>query len=102
MTTVLKKISMMSAALALVAAPAMAQTWSSNAPQIGHVNKPEGLMIHPYQASGNYCPSGLQPITMGGVICCGTPNTGETYYNRASSRRAYGGYDCPVGVKGCD
>lgn len=27
--------------------------------------------------TGNYCPAGLQPITLNGVICCGTPNAGS-------------------------
>lgn len=25
----------------------------------------------------NYCPAGLAPIVMGGVVCCGTPATGK-------------------------
>lgn len=83
------------------AAPAMAQTWSSNAPNIGPVNKPEGLMVHPYPASANYCPQGLQPITMGGVICCGEPTTSETYYNRAGGKRHGQSMSCPAGQKGC-
>jgi hypothetical protein len=98
----MKKIVSFASVLVLVAAPAVAQTWSSNAPKIGPVNQPEGMLIHPYPASANYCPTGLRPITMGGVICCGTPNTGETYVNRASSRRGWSGYNCPAGVKGCN
>ena len=98
----MKKILSYASVLVLVAAPAMAQTWSSNAPKIGPVNQPEGMLIHPYPASANYCPSGLQPITIGGVICCGTPNTGETYMNRGASRRGWAGYNCPAGVKGCN
>jgi hypothetical protein len=34
--------------------------------------------LFPYPAA-NYCPSGLQPIQMGGVICCGVPNQAGTY-----------------------
>ncbi len=98
----MKTIFKMAAVLSLVAAPVTAQTWSSNAPHIGPVNKPEGIMISPYPASANYCPSGLWPVTIGGVISCGTPNTGESYSNRAPYRRSYGGYDCPAGVKGCE
>ncbi|MCW9043669.1 MAG: hypothetical protein OQK05_10040 [Pseudopelagicola sp.] len=98
----MRTIFKVAAVLTLMAAPVAAQTWSSNAPNVGPVNQPEGMLMHPFPASANHCPNGLQPITMGGVICCGTPNTGETYYNRASYRRAYRGYDCPAGVKGCD
>ena len=34
--------------------------------------------LFPYPAA-NYCPAGLQPIQLGGVICCGVPNQGVTY-----------------------
>ena len=66
--------------------------------------------IYPYPASANYCPAGLQPITISGVICCGTPNTQMTYaevkrhpvqhrvvHRKHRSARAH----CPVGAKGC-
>ena len=97
----MKYFSSLAAVLALAAAPAVAQTWSSNAPKIGPVNQPEGMMIQPYPASANYCPNGLQPVTMGGVICCGTPNTSETYYNRGGGKRRSYSSSCPEGVKGC-
>lgn len=35
--------------------------------------------IYSYAASANYCPAGLQPITISGVICCGTPNQSVSY-----------------------
>ncbi|WP_205965339.1 hypothetical protein [Pseudooceanicola onchidii] len=35
--------------------------------------------LFPYPAKANYCPEGLQPIQMGGVICCGVPNQSVTY-----------------------
>ena len=35
--------------------------------------------IYAYPSSANYCPAGLQPITISGVICCGTPNTSTSY-----------------------
>lgn len=34
--------------------------------------------IYAYPAA-NYCPAGLQPITISGVICCGQPNQHVTY-----------------------
>lgn len=65
--------------------------------------------IYPYNASANYCPSGLQPITISGVICCGTPNQHVSYqsmkaqpakrYYRVKKRSARA--HCPVGAKGC-
>ncbi|WP_226782516.1 hypothetical protein [Oceaniglobus trochenteri] len=29
--------------------------------------------------TANYCPAGLQPVTIGGVICCGTPTRHQSY-----------------------
>jgi len=35
--------------------------------------------IYSYSSHENYCPVGLQPITISGVICCGVPNQRQTY-----------------------
>lgn len=91
---------MAATAFVTLSAPGHAQNWSSNAPQIGPVNQPEGVLLHPYPARENYCPYGLEPITVGGVICCGTANTSEPYVNRAG-RSAYRHSSCPPGAKGC-
>ena len=62
--------------------------------------------IYPYASSENYCPTGLRPISINGVICCGTPNQTTSYQQmirhasvqpRATTRRTV----CPVGEKGC-
>lgn len=62
--------------------------------------------IYAYPSSANYCPAGLQPITINGVICCGTPNQPVTYsqvmqhpVQRVKARQST--YDCPIGTKGC-
>lgn len=69
--------------------------------------------IYAYPTSANYCPAGLQPITISGVICCGTPNQHITYeqakahpvqlhkkvVRHHTPRRVSN--DCPIGVKGC-
>jgi len=66
-----------------------------------------------YAAGGaNYCPNGLQPITLNGVICCGTPNQSISYESakahpvtrkvrthRVAKRTSR--VVCPVGEKGC-
>lgn len=36
------------------------------------------VSIHPYNGP-NYCPVGLQPVVINGVICCGTPNSNMSY-----------------------
>ena len=35
--------------------------------------------LYAYPASVNYCPAGLQPVTIAGVICCGVPNQHVSY-----------------------
>lgn len=84
-------------ALVLGAAPALA----------------DGPRIYPYSTSANYCPAGLQPITINGVICCGTPNQSVSYQSmkahpvvrKVRARRANPAPTsrivCPVGEKGC-
>lgn len=81
--------------LIALAAPAMAQEAN----------------IYPYATSANHCPAGLQPISINGVICCGTPNQSMSYqqakaapvmrkkiYRKPTVRRAR--VVCPVGEKG--
>ena len=34
---------------------------------------------YPYAGAENNCPAGLQPVVVGGVICCGTPTTHISY-----------------------
>ena len=67
--------------------------------------------IYPYHASANYCPAGLQPISIDGVICCGTPNQTMSYQQvkatpaprkvKYVARKAQRKMVCPVGEKGC-
>ena len=68
--------------------------------------------IYPYPSTANYCPSGLQPITIAGVICCGTPNQNVSYQSimahpvkKARKARYYQptpvDYSCMPGEKGC-
>lgn len=55
-------------------------------------------------SSENYCPAGLQPVTVDGTTSCGTPNRAGTYAQamRAPAGRSRAGwYSCPVGTKGC-
>lgn len=72
----------------------------------------DSARIYPYSSAANYCPSGLQPISINGVICCGTPNQSVSYQQamahavaskkrvqriKSSSSRIV----CPVDEKGC-
>jgi hypothetical protein len=71
----------------------------------------EGPRIYAYDAGANYCPSGLQPITMNGVICCGKPNQSQSYQHvmrhpvqkshAESGRHSHAADTCAEGVKGC-
>ncbi|CUH67669.1 hypothetical protein TG4357_03140 [Thalassovita gelatinovora] len=63
--------------------------------------------IYAYDSPANYCPQGLQPIQINGVICCGTPNQPVSYQSmmrenstRRSTYRASRAI-CPEGQKGC-
>jgi hypothetical protein len=47
-----------------------------------------GVRIYAYPTASNYCPAGLQPVTINGVICCGVPTASGTYYNAPGVRRA--------------
>ncbi|MCH2163258.1 MAG: hypothetical protein MK098_01180 [Marinovum sp.] len=35
-------------------------------------HNPNSMPVQAYHGP-NYCPAGLSPVTMGGVVCCGTP-----------------------------
>ena len=71
-----------------------------------------GAPLYAFPSKENYCPTGLQPVIMGGVICCGTPNRSESYHSmmshpvqhkRAHHRvRHHRTADCPIGQKGCN
>ncbi|WP_299687493.1 hypothetical protein [uncultured Tateyamaria sp.] len=70
-----------------------------------------GPKIYAYKSHANYCPAGMQPVTMDGTICCGVPNQAHTYqqvmaHGVAKKRhvkriRAVRRDSCPVGTKGC-
>jgi hypothetical protein len=74
--------------------PALAQSHNS------------GPKIYAVHSSANYCPAGLQPVTISGEICCGRPNQSMTYQQVMAHpvatrhvRRASAA--CAVGTKGC-
>jgi hypothetical protein len=70
-----------------------------------------GVGTYAYESRDNFCPVGLQPVTLNGVICCGVPNQEQTYQeamrhpvtqvtHRVRSARAH--LSCPPGMKGCN
>ncbi len=92
------------AVLALWAAPAMASDAYNGPPVKGP------MPVFAYATSQNNCPAGLQPIVLGGVICCGTPNQSISYQaamahpvQRARTRHVRRVADpyCPESMKGC-
>lgn len=68
--------------------------------------------IYPVHTGENYCPTGLQPVSMDGTICCGVPNQKHSYQavmshpvkKRVKSRAVHRvkAVDCPIGQKGCN
>lgn len=79
------------AALSLTTVPALADSMTQPAS--------DGVAIWDYAASENYCPAGLQPIMLGGAICCGTPNaTGYQSHPVSAVRSVSARYDrIPMG-----
>ena len=63
--TILRSLSILTLALVLPAAAVQAE-----------------IKIYPYASSENYCPDGLQPVQVNGVISCGTPNQSGSYYGQ--------------------
>ncbi|MEH6520994.1 hypothetical protein [Sulfitobacter sp.] len=72
--------------------------------------------VYPYKTPENYCPTGFQPVSINGVICCGKPNQNISYqsamahpvakkkvhkvrhtHRKTSHARSH----CEVGTKGC-
>lgn len=81
-------------AVAGFSAPAMAQS----------------AKVYAYESQANYCPTGLQPVSINGTICCGVPNQAQTYQQalrhpvakvRHQTYAAPSYLNCPVGEKGC-
>ncbi len=90
------------AALATMASSALA--WDDAYKGDGTNDPNSNFLVHSYNAP-NHCPSGLQPVMMGGVICCGEPNAGAYIdrpgkaYKPRHARHAPRAY-APVGEKG--
>ena len=66
-----------------------------------------GPKIYAYHSQHNFCPAGLQPVTMDGTICCGVPNQSMSYQSvmahpkKRKHRVRAVQLDCPIGEKGC-
>ena len=67
---------------AMFAAPALA--WSENNTQPAT----NDMAVWAYPSKANYCPAGLQPVVVGGVVCCGQP-THYGYQSHPAPRRSY-------------
>ena len=79
-----KSIAAAAAALALSATGALA--WDDAYRGTVPHNPTADFQMNAYPAAANYCPAGSQPVLVGGVICCGTPNAAP-YVNRAGGHR---------------
>jgi len=93
--------------LTTAALTAAGLTLAAVAPQMAAAD----AKIYPYHGA-NYCPAGLQPITISGVICCGTPNQHISYaqakahpvkrHRVAKAQSHSATAHCKAGHKGCD
>mmetsp|Transcript_5247 Transcript_5247/g.9640 ORF Transcript_5247/g.9640 Transcript_5247/m.9640 type:complete len:96 (+) Transcript_5247:62-349(+) len=65
--------------------------------------------VYAVHSQHNYCPAGLQPVTISGVICCGRPNQTMSYQQvmahpvakKKHVRHVRRASSCRVGEKGC-
>jgi len=75
---------------------------------LGGAARADSPGIYAYAGTANYCPAGLQPVSINGVICCGEPNRAHSYQQAKQHvvtriRSARPRFDeCAPGVKGCD
>ncbi|SIT12565.1 hypothetical protein SAMN05421759_11846 [Roseivivax lentus] len=68
----------------------------------GTYNDPNSnFRYNEFPGVANYCPAGLQPVQIGGEICCGIPNAGP-YVDRAGGHRTVRASTYHAGVKGMD
>jgi len=70
-------------ATVLAAAPALA--WSER--PAGQPASAE-IAVWAYPGKHNFCPAGLQPMTIGSVVCCGQP-THSGYSSHPAPRRTH-------------
>lgn len=67
----------------------------------------EEAKIYLFESQANYCPAGLGPVAVAGVISCGVANQAQTYQQvmrHPAPRRAphYSAHpNCREGIKGC-
>ncbi|MCX7564861.1 hypothetical protein OS189_00710 [Sulfitobacter sp. F26169L] len=70
--------------------------------------------IYPYPSKHNFCPAGLQPVTIDGTVSCGRPNQHVSYehvnahpvtrkkHRKVARHKPYHARSyCEVGTKGC-
>lgn len=78
------------------------------------VGKSAPSPVYSYRAGANYCPAGLEPVSIAGEVSCGTPNQPRTYqqmlahpkpaptrHRSARPKSYYQSSACGVGMKGC-
>ena len=82
----MRTIRLIAAAAALTVSGSAAFAWGDMYMGDGTHDPNSNMLIHSYDAP-NHCPSGLQPVMVGGVICCGTPNAGA-YVDRPGKARS--------------
>lgn len=62
-------------------------------PALADMSQPTQDMpsVWAYPQAENYCPAGLQPVRLGGVVCCGKP-THTGYGDAPAARPSYVAY----------
>ncbi|MCA0961530.1 hypothetical protein [Salipiger bermudensis] len=81
----MRAFTFLAAAAALSLSASQALAWDDAYKGDATADASRQPLIQAYPAA-NYCPSGKQPVIVGGVIFCGVPTAG-TYYDPVSSPR---------------
>lgn len=79
--------------LAISAGPALA--WSDRPMTQPASNQ---VPVWAYPSKANFCPAGLQPVVVGGVICCGTPTQAGYAAQAPKPRKAHKSGPAPAYV----
>ena len=90
------------AAAALILSAGLAV--ANDAATIQQSSSEMAVPIYSAGSSTNYCPAGLQPVSVDGTTSCGTPTSDMTYAEVKATpygRRSSSYVTCAPGVKGC-
>lgn len=57
-------------------------------PVVKTKKNPSDVKVYKYSSKKNYCPAGLQPVTISGAVSCGRPNQSKSYQQMMAQPKA--------------